>query len=360
MIDWEGKAYDFILTRKKYSIKWKQKWTDYKKWGDFGGKWKAKAEVDYTEDELLKEITEPCYKFLWWKVESGVPGSGGGGVGGGGGGGGGNENGWRCNMSFVESVNVFDMLFYPVNGGSMGSNIFFNNDGTKFYCFSLSGYLIQFELDEPFVLSSIRYVNAVYIHDMIAAYVGLNNGYFIFTYFISPDGQYLYAANTNYVGQFKFLTPWDITSLIYTGKKYTLPEYPGADVTFYFICLSGDGSKLYACQSYSGHFFQCYLSTPWDISTIYDIDEISNNFYDVISFKPDGSMLFLHVFGGYIPYVLTTPWDVKSALQMAPCIFYDTNFLGPVYYAFGCFSNNGLYYFVMSDNYTIYKFAVNS
>jgi hypothetical protein len=74
MIDWEGKAYDFILTRKKYSIKWKQRWTDYEKWGDFGGNWLAKAQAYYTEEDLLKEITDPCYKFLEWNIESWVVG----------------------------------------------------------------------------------------------------------------------------------------------------------------------------------------------------------------------------------------------------------------------------------------------
>ena len=74
MIDWEGKAYDFILTRMKYSIKWKQRWTDYEKWGDFGGNWLAKAQAYYTEEDLLKEITDPCYKFLEWNIESWVVG----------------------------------------------------------------------------------------------------------------------------------------------------------------------------------------------------------------------------------------------------------------------------------------------
>jgi hypothetical protein len=41
-----------------------QRWTDYKRWTDFGGSWLSKAEYKWVI--LNEKIQNPYYKFFWW------------------------------------------------------------------------------------------------------------------------------------------------------------------------------------------------------------------------------------------------------------------------------------------------------
>jgi hypothetical protein len=63
MRDWLGKAWDFLM-QTVGSLIVEQRWTDYKRWTDFGGSWLPK--VEYKSVELNKEIKNPSYKFFWW------------------------------------------------------------------------------------------------------------------------------------------------------------------------------------------------------------------------------------------------------------------------------------------------------
>jgi hypothetical protein len=63
MKDWLGKAWDFLM-QGLGSLVVRQRWTDYKQWGDFEGSWLPK--VEYKSVDLKEEIKNPNYKFFWW------------------------------------------------------------------------------------------------------------------------------------------------------------------------------------------------------------------------------------------------------------------------------------------------------
>jgi len=374
MIDWEGKVYDFILIRKKYSTKWKQKWTDYKKWGDFGGKWKAKAEVYYTEEDLLKEITEPCYKFLEWKMESGWVGGGSGGGSGEGSGGGSDSVGGilTCNWEFVEYVNLSSVVPRPYINSS---HLTVNPTGTKLYWYG-DKYLVECIFSSPYDLSSINSFRVLNLQSLISAiYTPPSPIIPPMPYHFSQDGKLFYVSHFDNFFQFRLLTPWDITTMEYTGKCFMgINQYicPKALYETNWFRLSSDGSKLYIKNSHVNKFFQCSLSTPWDISTIMtsSIEEIPALFSVGIPFQfsPDGKKIYSIWTStsegiGYLTHNLTTPWDATTATVGSICyVSNDPNIKSKIYmgYTHGwiCFEKS--YLFLLDINKNAMKFAVKS
>jgi len=69
MRDWLGKAWDFLIQGVGGLIV-KQRWTDYKRWTDFGGSWLFKAEYRWVV--VNEEIRNPNYKFFWWWLRQAV------------------------------------------------------------------------------------------------------------------------------------------------------------------------------------------------------------------------------------------------------------------------------------------------
>jgi hypothetical protein len=63
MRDWLGRAWDFLM-QTAGSLIARQRWTDYKRWTDFGGSWLPK--VEYKLVDLNEGIKNPSYKFFWW------------------------------------------------------------------------------------------------------------------------------------------------------------------------------------------------------------------------------------------------------------------------------------------------------
>jgi hypothetical protein len=63
MKDWLGRTWDFLVQGVGGLIV-RQRWVDYKQWGDFEGSWIPKS--DYKPIDLYEEIRNPIYKFFWW------------------------------------------------------------------------------------------------------------------------------------------------------------------------------------------------------------------------------------------------------------------------------------------------------
>jgi hypothetical protein len=303
---------------------------------------------------------------LWWRIESDWV-SGGSGEGSGEGSGGGEETeketgGWKCDMEFVEQVYLRD-LFPSYIWQLTGNNIILNPTGTKLYVYSVP-WLVGFNLNPAYNLSSISLYKALKLRDLLAAIYGRPWGISQrLSFYFKQDGTILYVSDANNFHQFNLSVPWDITTVEYTGKSFS-----GFNVGIHTFCFNPEGAILYVRGYYAtgyGYytkFYQCSLSTPWDISTVSLIEEIPilNSIGGNFQFRPDGRILYSHGYGGYHIYTLTTPWDAKTALPTGICSgLYDNSLIpnNAVIYNY-CFSNNGLYYFVAIGYSNIYKFAV--
>jgi hypothetical protein len=163
-------------------------------------------------------------------------------------------------------------------------------------------------------LNSITYINYVY-----SAY-------------ISPDGVNFYALGTpgssygsdTYLYWFKLTTPWDITTVQYYFKfnlSSYLDQFASHLRPIRGLCFSRDGRNLYiqkAPNNYSWDLVQLHLGEPWDIRTIYYSNKMISagwNYRFVISFKPDGTKMYL-CNGAITEFSLATPWDITTVTNI--------------------------------------------
>jgi hypothetical protein len=281
----------------------------------------------------------------------------GGGSGGGSGGWSDSVSGWRCNWEFVEKKWIGDPRSF-CNLAVIGSpNMVINPTGTKLYLYCEPN-LLEFILNPAYDLSSISFFQKFNLKLLLSVIYGHDWGIDQLLYFyFRQDGKMLYVSNYNDIFQFELSTPWDVSTIEYVGKYITFNE---DSKYLHTICLSFDGSKLYIKNVNTGKFYQCSLSTPWDITTISSIEEIPtlSTVSQWFQFRPDGRALYSHIVGGYVVYNLTTPWDARTAIPSSDCIFYNLG-SGLLYKPCMCLSYDGLYYFVLADQTTeIYKFAI--
>jgi len=313
-MDWEGKIYDYLLTYKKYEVRWRQKWVDYKKWIDFGRNWTPASEKYYTEEEMLKEILEPCYKFLWVKLYSKdiiiipfePPVSG---------------WLWQCDkvkyVGYVDLVNLSDIEY-------IDHGMFFSPDGTNLYVsgFLGRGNIFWFKLATPWDITTAIFQNTMN-EDALGAILGRPK-----SIYFSPDGNNYYTSvlkeDGTFFSQITLTNPWDITTM-YTHNGVRLNWF------VYNINFNLDGTKLYLFghDTFQYILVEYTLSTPWDISTIVNLDgDVSlhlnevppDEVIDSLYFKPDGSGFYVATYSGDVLYYdLPTPWSLSDYIYKGIC-----------------------------------------
>ncbi|MCC6026764.1 MAG: hypothetical protein LM575_07330 [Caldimicrobium sp.] len=322
-MDWEGKAFDFTLNSPIYSVNLRQQWTDYKKWTDFGRKW-VKAEKYYTKDEMLRDVIEPCYKFMWWKIEredkvnfisqpqpQPQP----------------IEWQWQCDkVKYVGNVDFSKITYFE----NLFHGMYISPDGVNLYMLVVFdwAYLYWFELRTPWDITTAVYKNRIFIESILNKFIYMF--YRPFGIYFSPDGKNFYIRGENKIFQFNLAKPWDITTIFYSNKSCS-SHYA---VTIKF---NPDGTKMYlSAYRMIGEFS---LATPWDISTIINPDgDAWLSFrslpwypYDyeiyVFDFKADGSGIYFtgrnaFYYGkiGEIHYCdLPSPWSLKNYIYRGVC-----------------------------------------
>ncbi len=298
--NWDGKFYDYILTFKKYYVNWKQYWTDYKKWGDFNGKWMKQPELYYTEEDMLKEIRDPCYKFLWWEISK-------------------VEWWWQCDkvryVRYVDFYGVGDIRF-------QSGSLFFSPNGTNMY---LAGwislyspmYIFWYTLTTPWDLTTANFINKVEIRDPLDP----SNWATTAAFCLSPDGQNLYYQANRSIYQFYLSTPWDITTMYFSGNSFYTEQYPIQ------IGFNPNGTKMYLYGQfpavYINRFLEYTLSTPWDISSVVNSagDAELHSYGSPFNFRPDGKVIYASNSSGDICYFdLPTPWSLSDYIYRGVCL----------------------------------------
>lgn len=109
--------------------------------------------------------------------------------------------------------------------------------------------------------------------------------------------------------------PWDISTAVYSAQQFVTTS--GNSNTPWGVSFKSDGTKMYV--GWKSEVYEWSLSTPWDVgtasySTFYNVsneDGVPLGLY----FKPDGTSFYIVGDSGnnLIEYNLSTAWDVSSA-----------------------------------------------
>ncbi len=186
------------------------------------------------------------------------------------------------------------------------TGVTFSPDGKHMYVVgSDNGRVFQYTLSTPwniFTAASVNYLETK-----------LNAG----DLYISPNGQHLFVVGGNStaddgtVESWTLLTPWDVTTGVYSGTLNVKPQTGNVVVRGMFMKPSG--TKLYVVSGGFGTdpiIHQYVLTTPWDLNTAQsagisfnlkpDMNDVSAMYID-----PNGDKL----------YVLTDDFDKRAIFQ---------------------------------------------
>lgn len=85
------------------------------------------------------------------------------------------------------------------------------------------------------------------------------------------------------------------------------------------LAFKSDGTKLYICGGELGGLVHSFnLSTPWDMTSTSGSEDGTAGIFEVeiptsITFKADGTRMYVTGFVGVASYDLSTPWDITTA-----------------------------------------------
>lgn len=156
-------------------------------------------------------------------------------------------------LSFVANKNVQSQ-----DAGPYGIQV--SPDGTKMYMGgAYSKTVFQYTLSTPYSFASASYSGKYKL--MTAAMISIN------TISFSSDGLTLIAGYGGEVWQYTLSTAWDISTAVYASKTYDCAgDTPNASP--YTTTFSPDGTMMFLVGYSPNGIYQYALSTPWDISTL--------------------------------------------------------------------------------------------
>ena len=118
--------------------------------------------------------------------------------------------------------------------------------------------------------------------------------------------------------EYTLSTPWDISTITYTGNNLTVTSQ---DNVMMGIRFSSDGNYIFAVGQQNDDIYRYSCSTPWDITTCTHDQTCDTNLWPVdngklanptgLSISPDGKHLMVHNGTARIEYYqMSTPFDI--------------------------------------------------
>lgn len=194
--------------------------------------------------------------------------------------------------------------------GTSGSpvGVAFKDDGSRMYLSDTDGYIDEWELSTPWDVSSAAYKDASFPPSSPTEPRGLA---------FRGDGEKLViGGDSGGIYAYDLSTGWSITS---AGNEQVLDtalsRTSGVDV-------KSDGSKLYVTDSNQSDLYSYELSTPWDITTAGNRTSytFSGTRYPAeIIFTNSGESLYMTEDDGarvLYEYKLSTPWDISTITEV--------------------------------------------
>ena len=235
-------------------------------------------------------------------------------------------------------------------------SLFFKSDGRKVYVLgSISDRVYEYDLSTPWNLETATYASKFYsINSQETVPTGL---------FFKDNGSvmYLLGVNSDSIYQYDLTTPWDILSVSYASKNYSVAIEEDQPRGLFF---KNDGSNAYIVGDNNKKIYQYSLGTPWDISTA----SYSTKYFSVsdqemspngLTFKNDGSKVYVvGLSGNVFEYSLTNPWDISTAYYDSR-FFSSSSFDGNVYIRDIYFKNSGeSLYLIKNDSIEISQYSL--
>jgi 6-phosphogluconolactonase (cycloisomerase 2 family) len=213
---------------------------------------------------------------------------------------------YSLSTGFDISTASYDSISFNVNAQESNPRaVVLNNDGTKMY-------IVGSSQDTVFQYSTVLTTNTL----------GLSTGNY-FNHTLTENTQFL-LSNAGDVQSFQLevtggAVGYDLAGASYDSVDLTVSSQDSTPIS---ITFKPDGTKLY--MNGSSTVFQYTLSTAWDLSTAsYENKSYNANTQlagggGAVAFKPDGTKMFiLSNSGSYgddvFRYSLSTAWDVSSA-----------------------------------------------
>ena len=196
---------------------------------------------------------------------------------------------------------------------SYGTDIAFNNDGSKMYIVGTSWPIsvYQYSLSTSFDVSTASYDSVSFSFSsqetQVTGLVFNDDGTKMFVVGSTGDAVYEYTLSTAYV----------VSSASYASKSFSVSSQ---DTTPTGIAFNTAGTKMYICGDNSDSVYQYSLSTAFDVSTA-SYDSVSLDVSSegtstrAITFNSTGTKLFVaqYVTDSIFQYGLSTAFDLSTA-----------------------------------------------
>jgi DNA-binding beta-propeller fold protein YncE len=209
------------------------------------------------------------------------------------------------------------------------TGVFFKPDGAKMYVIGSTGDDVnEYDLSTPWDISTAAYLQNFSISAQELNPVDL---------FFKPDGakMYVIGSSGDDVNEYDLSTPWDISTAAYlqifsVASQTALPTG---------ISFKPDGTKMYV--SSSGNIFEYSLSSAWNVSTASYVQNFNVSAQETtprgVNFKPDGTKMYVNGSSGndVNEYSLSTPWDISTATFTVATFSFSAQ---------GATSNQGIYF----------------
>lgn len=209
-------------------------------------------------------------------------------------------------------IDKFSLEKTGPSGSGGGTGIAFSSDGTKFYKVDAGSYSVfQYSVATPFDATTLTYDNVSFVLTTGVSETSPNGITF------KPDGTKMYICghSTDGIIEYALSTPWDLSTASYT----TYQQMYDSGNNYEGLSFKPDGTKVYLMNS-ADTIVQWSLSTAWDIDTLsYDNVSLLTNSQDGlmrdIFVSSDGTKIFTNGISNdnVYQYTMTTPWDLSTA-----------------------------------------------
>jgi len=235
-------------------------------------------------------------------------------------GGGGGDN-WSYdpnNLSWNGEAPFWSTYDNSVTGGTNSSwyGWYLKPDGTSLFGMNSSGQCLRADMTTAYKVATASWVSGQY--RILSSPSSVSRGLFF-----RDNGERIYWCDGTTVRQLDLSTAWDLTTTSNEQTfSYSTQESGTSQVKD--IAFKSDGSSFYLCVSSgstNNRVLQYDMTTAWDITTasynqawLSPSNAYANQYLYGISFKPDGTKLYLSNTGPYVTtWTLTTPWDISTA-----------------------------------------------